>query len=82
MAAHSGNAADYFSAKGIAPVSFMDRHMLSAGPRPSNKLLVEMRALGITDLVTLLSETEGAEEIGQRAVFPSRHLALAATAWG
>jgi protein-tyrosine phosphatase len=59
---------DYFSAKGIAPVSFMGRHMLSAGPRPSKKLLVEMRASGITDLVTLLSKTEGAEQIGRRAI--------------
>jgi protein-tyrosine phosphatase len=59
---------NYFTAKGIAPVPFMERHILSVGPRPSNKLLADMRILGVTDLVTLLSETEGAEQIGQRVI--------------
>jgi hypothetical protein len=59
---------NYFTTKGIAPVPFMKRHILSVGPRPSNKLLADMRILGVTDLVTLLSETEGAEQIGQRVI--------------
>lgn len=59
---------DYFTAKGIAPVRLLDRHTLSVGPRPSNRLLADMRMLGITDLLTLLSEAEGARQIGQRAI--------------
>jgi protein-tyrosine phosphatase len=59
---------DYFTAKGIAPAPFMERHMLSVGPRPSNKLLADLRRLGVTDLVTLLSQTEGAEQIGEVAI--------------
>lgn len=59
---------DHLTAKGIAPVRFLDRHTLSVGPRPSKLLLADMRMLGITDLLTLLSEAEGARQIGQRAV--------------
>jgi protein-tyrosine phosphatase len=59
---------DYFTAKGMAPVRFLDRHMLSVGPRPSKRLLADMRVLGITDLLTLLSEAEGGRQIGERAI--------------
>lgn len=59
---------NYFATKGITPVPFINRHMLSIGPRPSNRLLADLHALGVTDLVTLLSHSEGGEQIGQRAV--------------
>jgi hypothetical protein len=38
-----------------------------------------MRASGITDLVTLLSKTEGAEQIGQQAI--SDHVSRIGCRW-
>ena len=57
---------NYFASKGITPGPFMERHMLSVGPRPAKQFMQQMGAWGITDAATLLHEDEGGQHFGPR----------------